>query len=222
MRKRGVLEVLAERNDEWIYMAQSFGLSKDDANETVQGMYLKMHAYVKDVDKIMYNETEVNTFYVYRTLQNLFKSRYHSTGKKSGVAGAKEVPCGDLFDSWNVNDDDNDTQRVESDTVKAISRYYVESSETIDQSERLKESMYMFDSLFGVIDEDVKGIVDKWYWYDRKLFRLYYDNNMSMRQISKATGISLKSVFNSLKIAKSKLRDELQEDYDNYKKSLEE
>ena len=51
------IEVLAKRHDEWMKMARSFKVSEDDAKELVQEMYLRLDKYVKDVDKIMYNET---------------------------------------------------------------------------------------------------------------------------------------------------------------------
>ena len=58
-------------------MAKSFGCDDDAANELVQGMYIRLTKYVDKVDKIMYDENNVNTYYVYVTLRNLFLSGYH-------------------------------------------------------------------------------------------------------------------------------------------------
>ena len=55
-------------------MAKSFGVTDDDANELVQEMYLRLHKYVDDPERIMYNDDEVNTFYVYVTLRNIYLS----------------------------------------------------------------------------------------------------------------------------------------------------
>ena len=75
-----VLEVVSRENDKWLDLAQKcFQLNRDDAHEIVQGMYLKLHNYVKDVDKIMYNDTEVNSFYIYKVMHNLWRSTYHKT-----------------------------------------------------------------------------------------------------------------------------------------------
>jgi len=77
-----VIKILAEKHKDWIYMAKSFGVSDDDANELVQQMYIRICGYVKDVSKIMYNEDEVNTYYVYVTLRNLYLSNFHKLGNK--------------------------------------------------------------------------------------------------------------------------------------------
>lgn len=72
-----IIDLLAEKDSDWINMAKSFGVSDEDARELVQEMYLRLHRYVDEPEKIMYNETEVNTFYVYVTLRNI-----HLTGLK--------------------------------------------------------------------------------------------------------------------------------------------
>ena len=55
-----ILDILAKRHDEWIKMANSFKLNNNDAKELVQEMYLRMYNYTKDVNRIMYNEKEIN------------------------------------------------------------------------------------------------------------------------------------------------------------------
>jgi DNA-directed RNA polymerase specialized sigma24 family protein len=77
-----VIKILADKHQDWIYMAKSFGVSDDDANELVQQMYIRICGYVKDVSKIMYNDDEVNTYYVYVTLRNLYLSNFHKLGNK--------------------------------------------------------------------------------------------------------------------------------------------
>jgi DNA-directed RNA polymerase specialized sigma24 family protein len=53
-------------------MCKSFGASDDLAQELTQEMYVRLYKYVDDAEKIMYNETEVNTFFVYVTLRNMY------------------------------------------------------------------------------------------------------------------------------------------------------
>lgn len=205
MNKR-TIDVLAERNEEWLKMAKSFKVSNDDAWELVQGMYLKLNDYVKDVDRIMYNETEINTFYVYTTISNLFNSGFHVTGGKGGKRVRKVVYSDNLFCD-------------DSEYLEFVDK--LEDSEKIDMDSFNNEitSQCVYDASFGNLKDDIDSIVSSWYWYDSKLFKLYYDKGMSMRKIAKETGISLKSVFNSLKAAKLRLREEFQEDYDKYKLS---
>lgn len=73
-----ILELLAKRNDEWIRMAMSFGADRDSAQDLVQDMYLRMYKYVENPERIMYNEDEVNTYFVFVVLRNLFISSQKS------------------------------------------------------------------------------------------------------------------------------------------------
>lgn len=59
--------------------------------------------------------------------------------------------------------------------------------------------------------------VNSWDWYDKKLFSIYRDTDVSIRGLAKETGISFVSIFHSLKQHKAKLKELLQEDYDNLK-----
>jgi RNA polymerase sigma factor (sigma-70 family) len=69
-----LLDKLAERDSDWIRMAQSFGLTIDSARELVQDMYVKLYDKTT-LDKIKYGDDDVNTFYVYVTLRNLYYDR---------------------------------------------------------------------------------------------------------------------------------------------------
>ena len=59
--------------------------------------------------------------------------------------------------------------------------------------------------------------VNSWDMYDKKLFTIYRDSDLSMRKLAKETGISFVSIFHSLKAHKKKLRELFQEDYNNLK-----
>ncbi len=59
--------------------------------------------------------------------------------------------------------------------------------------------------------------VNNWDWYDKKLFSIYRDSNISIRGLAKEKGISIVSIFHSLKKHKEKLKELLKEDYDNLK-----
>jgi len=205
------IEVLAERDDEWLKMAMSFGLEKDDARELTQEMYIRMNKYKKDVNEIMYNETQVNTFYVYTTLSNLFYTKCSKSKREKEIV----VFNSPLLDAeFNY---DLDEENHKSEFMKKSEKIKVQQSESFEDS----YNKYLFDSLFGNIKEDIDKVVNTWYWYEAKLFRLHFNKGMSMRKIAKETGISLKSVFNTLKASKLKLREYFQEDYNKYKKSLE-
>ncbi len=70
---------------------------------------------------------------------------------------------------------------------------------------------------YNLICEKIDDEIEDWHWYDKKLFVLYRDTNMSIRKIAAETKISWVSIFNTLKNAKIILKDKLKEDYEDYK-----
>ena len=69
-----------------------------------------------------------------------------------------------------------------------------------------------YNDICLLIDDEI----DNWHWYDRKLFKLYRDTDMSMRDIAKETNISLISIFHSIKNYKEILSNKFQKDYQDY------
>lgn len=68
-----LLSVLFKKHKLWLNYIKSFGCSNDTAEDFVQEMYIKIFIYVeKNGNDIMYNDTEVNYFFVYVTLKNMF------------------------------------------------------------------------------------------------------------------------------------------------------
>ena len=70
---KNILEVLSEKHAMWIKYMISFGCSKDNAEDYVQDMYLKLYDYSlrKDND-LMYDDKSINFYFVYVTLNNMF------------------------------------------------------------------------------------------------------------------------------------------------------
>lgn len=66
-----------------------------------------------------------------------------------------------------------------------------------------------FDSLI----KKANFVMDKWHWYDKKLFEVYVNEGLSMREIASKTGISLRSIFSTLDLCKRRLRNELENDF---------
>ena len=97
---------------------------------------------------------------------------------------------------------------------KKVVKIYIDDEENTLQ---LKDNSFLeeqeaYNKLCILIDEEIED----WHWYNRKLFKLYRDTDLSIRGIAKETGISFVSIFNSLKKAKNKLRDKFNEDYLDY------
>lgn len=66
------LELLAEKHNDWIRIVKSFGCNSETAEDLVQEMYIKIHYILKKGGDIMYNEAEINHFYIFRTLRTMF------------------------------------------------------------------------------------------------------------------------------------------------------
>lgn len=75
------------------------------------------------------------------------------------------------------------------------------------------EEQEAFNNICQMIDNEIEN----WHWYDRKLFKLYRDTDMSIRKIASETGISWVSIFNTLKNCKGKLQSKFQNNWDKYK-----
>ena len=66
------------------------------------------------------------------------------------------------------------------------------------------------------IYERIECEVAKWDWYDQKLWKIYKDEQKSMRKIADDTGISLSSIFITIKSCKDRIRQAVGEDYYDY------
>ena len=189
-----VIDLLATKHNDWIRMAKSFKITDDQANEIVQEMYLRINDYVKDVKKIMYDDKQINTFYVYITLRNIYYSNFYNTGKN--IKNRKVIYFSDI---------------VDKDDSRKLAKYMIEDPEDIQNNIHKKIKL---DNLIDKIEDEINS----WYWYDKKMTKLYMNTKMSMRDISKETKISLSSIFNTLTNAKEKIRKVADKEYKKYKK----
>jgi len=66
------LILLFKRNQDWIDIVKSFGVDEQTAQDLVQEMYIKMQTQLENGKTLMYNETEVNYYYVFTMLRTIF------------------------------------------------------------------------------------------------------------------------------------------------------
>ena len=75
-----VLDIIATQHQKWINIVRSFGMH-NYAEDIVQNMYIKIHKWNGKYDaSIMYNETEINEYFIFKVLRNLFLD-YHRKKK---------------------------------------------------------------------------------------------------------------------------------------------
>ena len=165
-------------------MGISMSIPKHLVEDFVQEMYLRLNKYVKNPEKIMYNETDVNKFYVYLTIKNLYNDYLKERSKHHMVR------LDDIEVTYEVVETTSDAK------LKQEVQKQKEEEKLVDQ-----------------IQQEV-GSWDR--WYDQKLFKIYYETDISMRKLSADTNISVTSIFNSCKNYKEILNTKLAEDFQDY------
>ncbi len=85
-----VLNIVAKHHQKWLRIAKSFGLN-ETAEDLVQDMYLKIHDWKGKYDKtLMYNKNEVNHYFIFLVLRNLFLDLCRANKKKSQYSQAQK------------------------------------------------------------------------------------------------------------------------------------
>ena len=177
-----MLELLSKSHSTWIAMGLSIGIPRHLVEDFVHEMYLRLNKYVGDPKKIMYNEKEVNKFYIYITLKNLWGDYAKARGKQKIIR----------IDDYDV------------------------SFEIVDASAE-DNVIYAKQSAEDKILKKIQVEVENWeHWYDRKLFKVYYETDISMRKLAKETNISVTSIFNSCKNYKDIIKSKFGEDFEDY------
>jgi len=173
-----MLELLAQNHKLWITMVLSMGASPDVAEDLVQSMYLRLYKYISDPKRIMFNDKEINKFFVYVTLRNIYLD-YRKLGSK-----------------YNFCEIDND----------------VTSGNQEDEYNEISERDMAFERLIDKIKEEMKS----WHSYDRILSEKYLSTDYSLRDIANGSGISLTSIFHTMKKNKELLNELFIEDYEDF------
>ena len=71
MEVKKTMEMLFEKNNNWINICKSFGLDKETSEDVTQEMYIKIQLKLEDGLDISY-EDGINHFYIFKTLRTLF------------------------------------------------------------------------------------------------------------------------------------------------------
>jgi RNA polymerase sigma factor (sigma-70 family) len=91
-----ILKILAKDHKKWVNIVKSFGLT-DDAEDLVQEMYLKIHYWNGKYDKtLMFNDHEVNYYFIFRVLRNLFLDRCKTKKRHTNLDYAPEPLSKDI------------------------------------------------------------------------------------------------------------------------------
>jgi len=160
LSKEELLHILAKKYDDWIKMSLSFGITDEQARELVQEMFVRIFEYVKDPQKIMYNKDEVNTFYIYITLRNLYYANIHTSCKKNTIVHS--------FSSI----EDVDFEGMYEDSLDSIETK-AELEAIYERIEKIVEDWYWYD----------KGIFNLYYRNDMSMRKIARDTRISLSSI---------------------------------------
>jgi DNA-directed RNA polymerase specialized sigma24 family protein len=72
------------------------------------------------------------------------------------------------------------------------------------------------EEAFWRLCEKMDNELNTWHWYDKSIYELYRDTDLSIRGMSKETKISFVNIFHTLKKGKNIMREKFKEDYEDF------
>lgn len=66
------------------------------------------------------------------------------------------------------------------------------------------------------LNELIQQEIDSWHWSDKMLFEIYLKEKKSMRKLEEEIGISLTTIFWTIKRCKQRLKENVGESYEDY------
>jgi DNA-directed RNA polymerase specialized sigma24 family protein len=154
-------------------MAKSFGCDEHSAQDLVQDMYLRLHRYVENPERVMHGD-EINTYFVFVVLRNLYITQ-----------------------------------------AKASVIDYLEDMSDLDGS--YSDADWESEGIFNELIDDIWKEVEKWHWYDTKMFKIYHKSPMTIKNISEETKISERSIWNTLDNGRKKIQINCRKAYQAWK-----
>ena len=179
---KNILDVLFLKHSIWIKYVKSFGCPDDVAEDYVQEMYIKIYDYSqKTSNDLMFNQDEVNYYFIYVTLKNLYYDAIRRSNKRIIVEIDENIY---LIE----NDYTEDLYNVQS---KAVEIWLEKINSEIDALSNLEYSKKLVTLTY------YKYIFDK---------ALVQQVNLSV--LSRDIGITYWSLRNTLKNIKRQINDE--------------
>lgn len=178
---KNILDVLFLKHTTWIKYVKSFGCNDSIAEDFVQEMYIKIFLYSQKKDNdLMYNKSEVNYFFVYVTLKNMY---YDNLRKK------KKVFIDDLKDDF-VQDDIEYSETdfyLKNDAIDCWSGKLEEEIKSIEDYNQIKANLL----------------------YIQFIFQKIFVEQMSISELSREVGITYWSLRNTVLIIKENIKNEI-------------
>ena len=115
----------------------------------------------------------------------------------------KDGKCNKIYIYWTIRNTYLLHKEKQKTQIENISLEY--------KDETMKEECY------GKLLKKINNEIDSWHWYDKMLFELYRDSGKSIRELSKLTRICVKSIWQTLKHCKARIKEAVGEDYEDFR-----
>jgi hypothetical protein len=77
-----VITEIHKKHNIWLEIVESFKVNKDTAKDIVSEMYIKVQTYIQNKKAdILYNDNEINYYFIYLTLRNLVLAEFSRESK---------------------------------------------------------------------------------------------------------------------------------------------
>ena len=182
--EESILE-LVKNERVWHNYLKSWGCNIDTAKDLIQEMYIQIDTYLKKhKNSIMYNEEEVNFYFVYLTLYSMFKD-LKRVEKRVKIVTLESLEHFAAEDQYSERDDYNNHKAIQE---WFLHEDYIEMTNL--NNPKLKE--YDKTKMFN--------------FYQRKVFEEVFLNNKSISQLSRDTNISYYSLYNTVKNIRQQIK----------------
>ena len=161
------MNLVAQKHKDWVEIAMTFGLTKETAEDLVQEMYIKIFLKLKDGTDIMYNDNEINYYYIFKTLRYLFidLKRKHKNIYKVQIENL-QLENFEMFNELLIYDDINYKDTLERVQLTLENMYWYDRKvfEIINNGESVAEfsrkSLIDYYELYST-HKKVKSILKK-------------------------------------------------------------
>ena len=181
---------LVKNEEIWFRYLKHWGCNKDTAKDLVQEMYIQIDTYLKKHNtSIMYNDNEINHYFVYVTLYNMFCNLKRAE-KKVNLVSLDYMP--ELSDEPYDERENEDYQNYRAIQEWFLHDDFLAFTQIVKDEENVledydKEKMYNF--------------------YQRKIFEEVFLNNKKISKLSRDTNISYYSLYNTVQNIKQQIKE---------------
>ena len=140
-----ILDILFLKHNTWVDYVKSFGCNEEVSEDFVQEMYIKIYNYSlkKDSKQIMFNDSEVNHYFIYTCLKNMYTD---------SIRRSKKMQFEELKDYEYDNDYSETRHNLKLEAVEKWETYILTEIESIDGNTRRKTNLtylhFVFQKVF--------------------------------------------------------------------------